>query len=364
MTAYGAFDMPGNVREWCWNQTRSGRVIRGGAWNDAAYMMSDITQAPESDRSPKNGFRCVLLPDPRNVSDKAFEAFEVPSRDFRGQTPVPDSIFQIYKEQFAYDRKDLNAHVEWRNEDLADWVQEKVVVDAAYGSERLPIYVFLPRRSAPPYQTVIYFPGSTSTELPSSKNLERTLEFEGRVSFLVKTGRAVAYPVYKGTFERREDALTAINGGAPTRQYSEYAAQVVKDFKRSVDYLETRPDIDGRRLAYLGVSWGGRMAPLVLATEDRVRVAILRVGGMRANVRPDSNYLNYVPRVKVPILMLNGRYDMFFPFDTTVKPMFELLGTPPENKRLRLYETDHFVPQNEYVRETLAWLDRYLGPVK
>lgn len=44
--------------------------------------------------------------------------------------------------------------------------------------------------------------------------------------------------------------------------------------------------------------------------------------------------------------------------------MFDLLGTPPENKRLRLYETDHFVPQNEYVRETLAWLDRYLGPVK
>ena len=106
------------------------------------------------------------------------------------------------------------------------------------------------------------------------------------------------------------------------------------------------------------------MAPLVLATEDRLRAAVLAVGGMRANVRPETAYLNYVPRVKVPVLMLNGKYDMFFPFDTTVKPMFDLLGTPPQNKRLRLYETDHFVPQNEYVKETLAWLDRYLGPVK
>jgi hypothetical protein len=44
--------------------------------------------------------------------------------------------------------------------------------------------------------------------------------------------------------------------------------------------------------------------------------------------------------------------------------MFDLLGTPVEHKQQKLYETDHIPPRNEYIKETLAWLDRYLGPVK
>jgi hypothetical protein len=32
---------------------------------------------------------------------------------------------------------------------------------------------------------------------------------------------------------------------------------------------------------------------------------------------------------------------------------------------LRLfYETDHIPPVNEMIKETLAWLDKYLSPVK
>lgn len=55
---------------------------------------------------------------------------------------------------------------------------------------------------------------------------------------------------------------------------------------------------------------------------------------------------------------------MTFPYETMVKPMFDFLGNPKEDKVLKLYDTDHFIPRNEFIKETLAWLDRYLGPVK
>jgi hypothetical protein len=44
--------------------------------------------------------------------------------------------------------------------------------------------------------------------------------------------------------------------------------------------------------------------------------------------------------------------------------MFDLLGTPKEQKEQRVYDTDHFLPRNQLIKETLAWLDRYLGPVE
>ena len=365
MTAYGAYDLPGNVREWCWNESPEGRIVRGGAWNDATYLLGYASQAPAFDRSPKNGFRCVVYLDRAKIPAKAFEPFKVEaSPDFYKHKPVSDSVFQIYKDQFSYDRKELNAHVDWRKESPGGWVHEKVTIDAAYGNERLPMHLFLPKKGSPPYQTVIYFPGSGSVSLSSSDDVDHWYEFEEFLAFIVKNGRAVLYPVYKGTFERRQDALVAIHQGAPTRQYTEFLIEFVKDFKRCVDYLETRPDIDGKRLGYFGYSWGTIEAPVILAVEGRLRASILMVAGLTADGRPEADQRNYVTRVKVPTLMLNGRYDLGFPLDTSIKPMFDLLGTPVQHKRLKLYDTDHFVPENELIKESLTWLDRYLGPVK
>lgn len=62
--------------------------------------------------------------------------------------------------------------------------------------------------------------------------------------------------------------------------------------------------------------------------------------------------------------MLNGKYDTLNPPETTIQPMYDRLGTSVPDKQLKFYETDHIPPRNEFVKETLAWLDRYLGPVK
>ena len=63
--------------------------------------------------------------------------------------------------------------------------------------------------------------------------------------------------------------------------------------------------------------------------------------------------------------MVNGRYDTFFSLESSQLPLFRLLGTPEKDKRHILLDSGHGVsPWKDVVRESLAWLDKYLGPVK
>jgi len=363
MTSYGAYDMAGNVREWCWNEAPQGRVVRGGAWNDATYMFGSLSQAIPLDRSPKNGFRCVVYINPEKIPTSVFALIRTrDTRDFYREQPVSDQVFQAYKEQFSYDKSELRARVEERRDSSQTLVVEKVTFDAAYENDRMIVYLLLPKNSKPPYQTVIFFPGSGAIGETSRDNLERSEEFSYRLSFILKSGRALAYPVYKGTFERGDSTLSSAD--VDSYLSTEWLVKIVKDFKRTVDYLGTRPDIDATRLAYFGFSWGGYMGAIIPAVENRLKASILAVGAINGLGRPEVRDINYVGRVTTPTLMLNGRYDMASPYESAVKPMFDRLGTPKEQKEMKLYETDHFIPRNEFIKETLLWLDRYLGPVK
>ena len=79
---------------------------------------------------------------------------------------------------------------------------------------------------------------------------------------------------------------------------------------------------------------------------------------------PEANIINYITRVKTPTLMINGKYDMLFPYESSIRPMYDLLGTPEEHKKLSLFESDHIVSMNDFISESLSWLDLYLGPVE
>ena len=100
--------------------------------------------------------------------------------------------------------------------------------------------------------------------------------------------------------------------------------------------------------------------------KTRLKAAIVIAGGLRSFCRslPDADGLNFAPRVKTPVLMLHGRYDVTVPWETEGKPLYDLLGTPAPDKVLKLYDTDHFISRKDLIQESLAWLDKYLGPVK
>ena len=90
------------------------------------------------------------------------------------------------------------------------------------------------------------------------------------------------------------------------------------------------------------------------------KTSIILAGSLSGDGRPEVYHRNYIGRIKLPTLMLSGKYDSIFPFETTVKPLYDLMGTPEAHKVLKAYETDHTPPRNEYIKEILAWLDRYL----
>ncbi len=106
------------------------------------------------------------------------------------------------------------------------------------------------------------------------------------------------------------------------------------------------------------------MGAVIPAVEERLGASMLVAGGLLGVGRPEASDLTYVTRVRTPTLMLNGAYDVIFPPETSSRPMLDLLATQDEDKRLILYETDHIPPRTEYIKETLAWLDKYLGPVR
>jgi dienelactone hydrolase len=262
---------------------------------------------------------------------------------------------------FAYDKGPLDAVVERVSDPSPDWTKQKVTLNAAYGGERLPAYLFLPTHARPPFQTVIFFPSARVTDLPSSDALG-DLSF---VDYVIQSGRAVMYPVYKQLYERRSNAGNAYFGPMLNR---ETVVDWSKDIGRSIDYLATRADIDSSRLGYLGVSQGAADGVILAAIEERFKAIVLLDGGLfqREHPVPGMDQIDFAPRLTRPVLMVNGKYDATFPLETSQIPLFNLLGTPAAGKRRVSFDTPHDVRlrRADLVREVLAWLDTYLGRVQ
>ena len=209
---FGTYDMAGNVKEWCFNSAGDGkRYILGGAWDERDSMFWDEDTRAAIDRGKNMGFRCVKDLPGQAPPQEAFAEVRRTYRDFSAEKPLSDDAFQVVKGYYAYDKaKPLNAVVEGR-EETASWVHERVTVDAAYGTERLIVHLFLPHEAAPPYQPVIYWP--TGGAMVVRAVVSPTDEY---LAFLIKSGRALVCPVYKGTYERKVQPPGAAAGSGST----------------------------------------------------------------------------------------------------------------------------------------------------
>ncbi len=369
ISGYGAYDMAGNVREWCFNAPDEGersRYIRGGACNDPDYMFYRWDLRSPWNRHPTHGFRCVqLLTDGNEPPAELFSPKKLPPW-VRTEYPtdfVPKSREEIdrYIEEFRYDSLPLGAQ-KLGEEETRYWRKEKVIFNAAYNGEQIIAYLFLPKNTKPPYQPVLFFPGQGAQDMTSSDSL--SLRDTEPIYFVIKSGRAVLYPVYKGTYER---GFTEEEKPETRRDARDYARQLAKDIGRSIDYLAERGDMDMNKLTYYGLSWGAFVAPgFMVAEEERIKYGMLFGGGLLNDGLFDATIdpINYLAHVKVPVLMINGLLDSIFPIETSARAMYDLLGS--EDKQLKTYNGGHDLfglISAEVKGDVLKWMDEHLGRV-
>lgn len=351
---YGTYDMAGNVREWSWNEARPGhRWIQGGSWSDQPYMLVVRDSAPASDRSPANGFRCADYGKRPPSEELSKPVYRPPLRTERAAA-VPE-LFETFRNQYLPISAPLNARVESTDTTAADWIKQKISFDAGYEDARVGAYLFLPKNVKPPHQMVVYFPGRSSFvgRVPSD-----TLQPDF-LDFVVRSGRALVWPIYKGSYERW------IPTAAPTLDTRRLLFYWRQDLSRLLDVLSQREDTNANRIAYVGLSYGASVPLSLLSLETRFNAAVLMsaaMGGVPGF--PDADALDYAGHIRMPLLLLSGEHDFVFPLETVAKPLFERIGTSADQKRHVVFDAGHMMfPRRPMTEEILAWLNRYLGPV-
>jgi dienelactone hydrolase len=358
MGPYGTYDMGGNVREWCVNPSGPNRWILGGAWNDHAYMLLVPYSLVPIDRSAANGFRLIRYGKDERLAELA-APIEVFRRDFRAARPVSDEVFDVFKRQFAYTPSPVDARKEGTDTASPDWTQETVTIDTGYG-ERMLVRLYVPKNGQGPKQAVVFVPG-LGPFLGRSPSAGSPIL--GAVDFFIKSGRILVVPVMKGSYERF-DGFLSLTGDRYLQTFRQRMREWRQEMGQVLDYLATRGDVQADRVAYTGLSFGASVFLPVLAMEPRFKAAVLVLAGLSyRDMLPEVDAVNFVPRITIPVLMLEGRYDHLFPVELSQQPLLALLGSPADQKRQVLFDAGHGpLPRGQVIHESLTWLDRFLGP--
>jgi cephalosporin-C deacetylase-like acetyl esterase len=272
--------------------------------------------------------------------------------------PVDEKTYQTFLTHYRYDKIPLNPKV-LETTETVDWVKKKISF-SGIDTDRIIAYLYLPKRSAEPYQCLNWIPHSGV--IGGSMRTDESAEYSFGPQ--IKAGRALLAVVPIGAIERpRKQGFYWPE--IESVRYRELVIHYATEFRLGIDYLDTRDDIDMNRLAFVGSSWGSTNTGIIIAAiEPRYHAAIFLAGGIHryaVQMLPEVNPINFAPHIKPPKLLLNGKYDEAFPPETEALPFYKLLTEP---KQLSLLESGHVPPIEKRVPIINKWLDETLGLVK
>lgn len=134
-------------------------------------------------------------------------------------------------------------------------------------------------------------------------------------------------------------------------RYANLLSQSVVDYRRAIDYLSSRSEIDTSRVGLLGYSMGGHMAFILGAVEERIQATVACVVPHMAGM-PMAASAFAGDMGADPLLMLMGREDRFYTVEQATALFDEV---PGDQKTIRFYESGHSLPA-EYTTHAVEWL--------
>jgi formylglycine-generating enzyme required for sulfatase activity/DNA-binding winged helix-turn-helix (wHTH) protein len=352
MSMFGVYNMAGNVSEWVRNRFDHGFTTAGGSFRDPVYQFGHYGGRSATDSAETVGFRCAVSTAP-GAGDGDIAFISAPPRwDYPVSTAAE---FQVTKSLYAYDAAPLQAAVIGVQE-TDQWRREEIAYDSY--NDRAKAYLYLPRNATAPFQTIHFlsgdnwFAGVPVTDIVEGK--------AGHLAPYLRSGRAVFLVVLKG-FAGREPVGAYFRRDYGSTQRLGILKNWVVDMQRGMDYLATRQDIDGKKIAF----WNNSTYPegaVIAALDNRYSAAIFMGAGMLDIFRyvpPEVNPLHFFPHVRVPKLVIHGRYDDGHP-EANGRRLFALMSQP---KRFVTFDGGHIAPPEITVPLVNPFLDQTLGPI-
>jgi dienelactone hydrolase len=277
-----------------------------------------------------------------------------------------DETFRLLRQVYSYDPAiPLEGRiVEELTERGSDTPREKIVFRGAQGSY-VPGYLQLPAKRSRPVPCVLLMHGWSGSK--SNFWSDNNYISGGNVRLaLLKEGLAVFALDAQCHGDRiSQNEFTPVNpsgppGGPPRKGYftqQEISVQTTIDYRRAIDYLKGRPEIDASRIGVLGYSMGGTQTFLLTAVEPRIKAAV--ACATPADLRDDSliapqRFAHAIG--SRPFLMVMGRNDEMCKPEEAER-VFHAIGGP--HAKLSFYDGTHKIGP-AFVPEAVAWLKNNL----
>jgi len=235
--------------------------------------------------------------------------------------------------------------------------------DVSYASPRggrVPAFLVLPPGKGP-FPAVIYLHGSR----------------EDRTRLLVPAAWLAAHGAVALAIDSRFLRVGDTGRGDPVQrlvQERDLTAKTIVDLRRGVDLLRSLPQVDSKRIGFVGYSAGAKVGAMLAGIEHRITAYVLMSGGSPsvrafaapapASIRPQVRRVltqidpfRYVRRAAPAALFFqDGLGDEYVPR----AELAALARAGSEPKRIGWYRGGHSLNAQAY-RDQIAWLSRELG---